>query len=160
MRRTVIMGITFALTVPLLLLGKIPLAHAAIGCVGPGCTGLRADETTCVNDAVIEEQANIADPYTGKSIGNVQLKYSPSCRATWARVYEVLGVGPFTQYAAWAKDISTGNEPTQQCTTSGVAGTSCNTYMLDDVNPLKSYGQGGAPGSNVSFNSATTSPPF
>jgi len=109
--------------------------------------------------AYVAEQVNILDPNDGTTvIGNVQLKYSPSCRATWARVIQNLG--SFGYQAAWAEVISTGSVPTQSCTGSGTAGTGCNTDMIDDLNPLKSTARGGAPGKNFAFNSATTSPPF
>jgi len=40
----------------------------------------------------VAEQVNILDPNDGTTvIGNVQLKYSPSCRATWARVIQNVG---------------------------------------------------------------------
>lgn len=160
MRRALIAAIAFAVAVPLLVLGEAPLAHAATSCYGIKCNGVSAASTTCVNDAYVAEQVNILDPNNGTTvIGNVQLKYSPSCRATWARVIQ--NISSYGYEAAWAKVISTGSAPTQSCTGSGTAGTGCNTDMMDDVDPLKSVAQGGAPGVNFgSFNSATTSPPF
>jgi hypothetical protein len=159
LRRAWIAAIAFAVAVPLLLLGRAPLAHAATSCYASGCNGTPAASTTCVNDAYVAEQVNILDPNDGTTvIGNVQLKYSPSCRATWARVIQ--NIASFSYDAAWAKVISTGSAPTQSCTGSGAAGTGCNTDMMDDLNPLKSVAQGAAPGRNFAFNSATTSPPF
>ena len=166
MRRAVISAIAFAVAAPLFLLGSIPEAHAATSCSGSSCTGLLAANTTCASDAVVEEQTNIVEGGTSTVIGNIQLKYSPSCRATWARVLDDYTGGP-----PWAEIKSSSSSiPTKSCNGTGVAGTGCNTVMIDDLN-LTSVASGGAEGPQIpckpptscgpdDFNSASTSPPF
>jgi hypothetical protein len=112
------------------------------------CTGLVAANTTCVNDAYVAEQKNI---YRGSTIvGNIQLKYSPSCRATWARVISNLGEG------SSAEVVRTGNTGIYEfCAGGDAAGTGCNTPMLNDAN-VTSYAFGSVGDPNTGSDSAQT----
>ncbi len=49
-------------------------ASAAASCLGSTCNGLNPANTTCQNDA-----------RTVQNSGEVELRYSPSCRAAWGR---------------------------------------------------------------------------
>jgi hypothetical protein len=155
MRKAVIPAITLALTAPVFFLSKAPLAHAATSCSGLGCDGQYAANTTCVSDAEIVEQLTFA----GDS-GTLQLKYSPSCRATWARVSQIYKSGQSGTGAALVKSTSP-TIPLEGCDTSGAAGSVCDTRMIDDVDPLKSIAEGSVPKYNglVSITDMT-SPPF
>jgi hypothetical protein len=158
MRKAVIPVIAFAVAAPMVLVANVPEAQAATSCYASTCTGKLAANTTCVSDGEVVEQANIG------SIGYVQLKYSPSCRATWARVIEdIAAVKP--SWAASAVVRSTSSSiPLEGCNGSGAAGTGCNTPMIDDLSPLTSYAEGSVPGVyengvQIAY-SGTTSPPF
>ena len=129
MRKAAISASAFALVAPLLLVGTASQANAATSCYASSCTGLAAASTTCVNDAEIIYSVNII--VQGYASGNVQLKYSPSCRATWARVIGNKG------------EIASVTKPSlvEYCTSSGVDGTGCNTAMINDAN-MKSEAYG------------------
>ncbi|MGW2863243.1 DUF2690 domain-containing protein [Streptomyces sp. SDr-06] len=60
-------------------------ASAATSCYGSSCNGLDPNKTTCANDAKTVE--------VGNGSGNIQLRYSPSCRAAWARLQTSRGPG-------------------------------------------------------------------
>jgi hypothetical protein len=127
MRKAVISTIALVGAAPLLLLGTAQRANAATTCYASSCTGLAASSTTCVSDAYVAEQANI---YNGSTlIGNIQLKYSPSCRATWARVISYLSYGSH----AWVQSDQNGYL-WEECYGNASAGTGCNTTMINDAN--------------------------
>jgi hypothetical protein len=150
MRKVAIGAAAFVVAVPLSFLGNSS-AHAATTCYAKGCYNLPAASTTCVNDAYVAEQANI---YDGSAVvGNVQLKYSPSCRATWARVVQTGGVASFGEI------LSTGPYGPLGCNGGVTPGTGCNTNMVDDLNPLQSWAYG-ALYYPYATESAKTSPPF
>lgn len=134
MRRAVTLAVALVGIAPLLLLGTALRANAATSCYASSCTGLSAANTTCVNDAYVAEQANLYDGST--LIGNVQLKYSPACRATWARVVAYNNNGTI----GWVQS----NQNAylwEQCNGNGPAGTGCNTAMINDAN-MTSYADG------------------
>jgi hypothetical protein len=168
-RKVLIPAIAFSAAIPLFLLGNIPEAHAATSCYGPQCTGKLAANTTCASDGEVVEQATIYDVITGADIGYIQLKYSPSCRATWARVIADEAAASGSVGTTTARVISSDSSiSVPACNGSGVAGTGCNTEMIDDVSPLTSVANGIVPGQYVTKNGqksqssgeATTSPPF
>jgi len=135
MRKAVISASAFAVVAPLLLAGTASQANAATSCYATSCTGLAAASTTCVNDAEVIYSDNIVEG--GYVVGNIQLKYSPSCRATWARV-----ISEFP-YGSEAYIQRTNQESVYEyCYSGGAAGTGCNTPMLDDAN-VTSYALGG-----------------
>ncbi|MFD8143922.1 DUF2690 domain-containing protein [Streptomyces sp. NPDC059708] len=74
-RRLATIGSTLALAASGLILASSP-ASAATSCYADGCQGRDPSSTTCQNDA-----RTVA---TGGSVG-VELRYSPTCRAAWAR---------------------------------------------------------------------------
>ncbi|MFJ8472552.1 DUF2690 domain-containing protein [Kitasatospora sp. NPDC094011] len=79
-RKAATVGATLALAMSGAVLAAAP-ASAATSCYASSCTGLDPATTTCANDAV-----------TVSTDGNLELRYSPSCRAAWARdKYAVAG---------------------------------------------------------------------
>jgi Protein of unknown function (DUF2690) len=159
MRKAVIPVIAFAVAAPMVLLANIPEAQAATSCYASTCTGKVAANTTCVSDGEVVEQTNIS--YAGSVIGYVQLKYSPSCRATWARIIQdVASTTAGGGAAATVKSTST-SIPLEGCNdSSGAAGTGCNTPMIDDLSPLTSIAEGTVPNIHGVAYPGTTSPPF
>jgi hypothetical protein len=133
MRKAVISASAFAVVAPLLLAGTASQANAATSCYATSCTGLAAASTTCVNDAEVIYSVNIVHDST--VVGNIQLRYSPSCRATWARVISDL------TYGSEAYIQRTNQNVYEFCYGDGPAGTGCNTAMLDDAN-VTSYALG------------------
>jgi hypothetical protein len=107
-----------------------------ISCYAAGCTGYAAAQTYCVDDAEIIYSVNIIDSTTGTVVGNLQLKYSPSCRTTWARVVSGLG------YGSEAEIISNSKANLWlTCNGSDGVGVGCNTDMIDDAD-MTSYASG------------------
>jgi hypothetical protein len=89
MRKSVLASAALALITSAVLADLGPRAEAAATCSGTGCDGIPAASTTCVNGAYVVYSD---DYYTGGSLaGNLQLKYSPSCRTTWGRVVSYIG---------------------------------------------------------------------
>ncbi|MFD5461566.1 DUF2690 domain-containing protein [Kitasatospora sp. NPDC127059] len=72
-RKAATIGATLALAVSGAMLAAGP-ASAATSCYASSCTGLDPATTTCANDAI-----------TVSTDGPLELRYSPSCRAAWAR---------------------------------------------------------------------------
>ncbi|MFJ4187198.1 DUF2690 domain-containing protein [Kitasatospora sp. NPDC089509] len=72
-RKAATVGATLALAMSGAVLAAVP-ASAATSCYASSCTGLDPATTTCANDAV-----------TVLTDGPLELRYSPSCRAAWAR---------------------------------------------------------------------------
>lgn len=128
MRKSMLAGAAFALLTSSILIGAAPRADAATTCSGTHCNGQYASNTTCVNGAYVVDDSQYYDTY-GTLVGDLQLKYSPSCRTTWGRVISYLGFG------GDAIIMNTPN-PAQRytCYIGGGAGTGCNTPMLYDAN--------------------------
>jgi hypothetical protein len=128
MRKSVLASVAFALITSSILIGSAPGADAATTCSGTHCNGLAAASTTCVNGAFVVDDSQFYDVY-GNLVGDLQLKYSPSCRTTWGRVISYLGFG------GQGIIMNTPN-PAQRynCYITGGAGTGCNTPMLYDAN--------------------------
>ncbi|MDX3588907.1 YjfA family protein [Streptomyces europaeiscabiei] len=108
-------------------------AHAApaAGCYGASCEGKDPD-VYCADDA--------RSPVGGVRIGQayVELRYSPSCRAAWARISDAsYGNGQFTPFVTVHRN-SDGREYT--CAVQRGA-TGCYTRMVNDVN-VTSYAKG------------------
>ncbi|MCX5055514.1 YjfA family protein [Streptomyces sp. NBC_00201] len=90
-RRLGTSGAVLALAVSGLLFGTASPASAATSCLGPGCNGLNPANTVCANDA-----RTIDTTWSG-----VELRYSPTCRAAWAR--RVGGINGATD-TIWAEN--------------------------------------------------------
>ncbi|MFC9396653.1 DUF2690 domain-containing protein [Streptomyces sp. NPDC057027] len=73
-RKLATAGSALALAASGLLLASSP-ASAATSCYGPSCTGLDPSTSICQNDA-----RTVATSSWG-----TELRYSPTCRAAWAR---------------------------------------------------------------------------
>jgi hypothetical protein len=127
MRNFVLAFAALALITSSILIGAGPPAYAATTCSGTGCDGIPAANTTCVNDAYIVES------YTyqvgGINVGNLQLKYSPSCQTTWARVVSYVGES--------GSAVAVSHNYHATCNITG-GGTGCNTGMTYVAN-LQSY---------------------
>ncbi|MDJ0342671.1 DUF2690 domain-containing protein [Streptomyces sp. H10-C2] len=96
-RRILTTGAAFAMAVSGVVFLSSP-ASAATSCYANGCTGRDPAGTTCQNDAVTVGESNV----------NTELRYSPSCRAVWARQkYAKAGAQLFVEnnagqrYDAW-----------------------------------------------------------
>jgi hypothetical protein len=155
MRKAVIPAIVFAVATPMFFLSNVSQAHAATTCYAGSCTGQYAGNTTCASDAeVIETQ-------TFGGAGSLQLKYSPSCRATWARVIGIYGAYGGENAAGAVIKSTSSSVGLKGCESSGAVGSGCNTPMIDDLAPLTSYAEGSVPNYNGHLSIyATTSPPF
>jgi hypothetical protein len=139
MRKAVISASAFAVVAPLLLAGTASQANATTAlstCYAAGCTGHPAANYTCVNDAEVIYSVNIKSGST--VVGNLQLKYSPSCRATWARMISNLNYGGYAEIAS-----NQNSTLEDECFASGGPGTGCNTNMIDDLDPLTSTAYAG-----------------
>jgi len=120
-----------ALMTSSVLISAAPRADAATTCTGTGCNGLLAGNTTCANDAIIVDNE---DYYVGGQLaGNLQLKYSPSCRTVWGRLWTYIG----------NRGYATAKSPTVETSCNilvdGQAG--CNTGMVYDAK-VTSYATG------------------
>lgn len=69
------------------LLAVAPPMPAAAACSGTGCNGVDSEKSGCASDA-----RTVDSPDTGGWV-TLELRYSPSCRAVWARVTNFRGVG-------------------------------------------------------------------
>jgi hypothetical protein len=118
MRKVVISASVAAVIAPLLLAGVASQAKAATAAANASCT----------SDFQIIYSVNIFDDAHSIVIGNLQLRYSPSCRVTWARIVSNLSFGS-------SATIQSNNSPSlfAKCTGTGGAGTGCNTGMIDDA---------------------------
>ncbi|MEU0675831.1 DUF2690 domain-containing protein [Streptomyces sp. NPDC006172] len=106
-------------------------AAPTASCYGSSCEGKDPD-TYCGDDAT--------SPVGGVWLGQayVELRYSPSCRAAWARISRAsYGNGQFTPFATVHRN-SDGKEYT--CSVPA-GGSSCYTRMVNDVN-VTSYAKG------------------
>ncbi|MFD8143923.1 DUF2690 domain-containing protein [Streptomyces sp. NPDC059708] len=74
-RKFAVIGSTLAVAASSLILASSP-ASAATSCYADGCQGRDPSSTTCQNDA----RTVATSDYPG-----VELRYSPTCRAAWAR---------------------------------------------------------------------------
>jgi Protein of unknown function (DUF2690) len=110
---------------------------ALASCYASTCTGHPAASYTCVKDAEVIDSVNLY--YSSTLVGNLQLKYSPSCRATWARVISYYDLGSDAAIIS-NKDFG----PNEDCTGADVPNTGCNTTMIDDLSPLTSFARGDA----------------
>ena len=83
MRKVMTSASVLALATPLLLMGSASQANAAVS--------LAARPAVACTSAEIIYSINIMSG--SLVVGNIQLKYSPVCRGTWARVVSNLGFG-------------------------------------------------------------------
>lgn len=128
MRRSVISAVALVAATQFIGFGSAQQAQALGTCYETGCNGKPAASYTCVNDAEIIYNVNLYNPEALVQIaGNLQLKYSPSCRVVWARVISNIGGGGD---AGVFNTQDTYN--TEDCQITGPAGTGCNTPMLND----------------------------
>lgn len=125
MRKGIIAAGVFALASPLVIFGTAGQANAATSCNGTGCNGLIAAQTTCVNDAIVVETA-YSHWTDGSRIGTLQLYYSPSCRAAWAR-----GESNWA-YGGGATIVDTAGE-NWGCVIPSSVDAHCNSDMVSDA---------------------------
>ncbi|GGU72644.1 hypothetical protein GCM10010275_04000 [Streptomyces litmocidini] len=94
-RKLATAGSALALAASSLLLASSP-ASAATSCYASSCQGLDPASTICQNDA--------------RTVGisgwsNLELRYSPTCRAAWARLADG---GPYGQYVTVSREDGNG----------------------------------------------------
>ncbi|WP_370251720.1 DUF2690 domain-containing protein [Streptomyces sp. V4I8] len=97
-------------------------AAPAAGCYSAACRGLDPDQAGCSTDAYTVTQINT-------SRGNIQLRYSPSCRSNWARM-----TSPTPGTFLWIKECSSGYRE-EFSVPSGY--TVAWTDMVDGAGPVK-----------------------
>jgi hypothetical protein len=126
MRKVMMSASALALATPLLFIGTASQANAVSLAVKPA--------VSCTAGAEIIYSINIMSGST--VVGNIQLKYSPLCRVTWARVISNLGLGSSAL-------IQSNSSPSlhASCSGTGGAGTGYNTAMIND-NGITSYAEG------------------
>ena len=105
--------------------------------------GQYASSTSCNNDAVTKATANIYSDSFGARVGYVELRYSASCRTTWARLTSLLKYVPGDMGLAYAKIIRNNDGKSYECSIpANVAPpVKCNTKMVNDKN-MSSYARG------------------
>ncbi|WP_217241798.1 DUF2690 domain-containing protein [Streptomyces sp. AC555_RSS877] len=121
-------------------------AAPTAGCYGSSCEG-KDPNIYCADDAT--------SPVGGVRLGQayLELRYSPSCRAAWARISNAsYGNGQFTPFATVHRN-SDGREYT--CAVQRGA-TSCYTRMVNDIN-VTSYAKGEWDSGAQTYNGRTSS---
>jgi hypothetical protein len=141
MRKFVFAFATLALITSSVLIGAGTPANAAITCSGTGCDGILAASTQCVKDAQILESDN---HYVGSTlVGNLQIKWSPSCDTAWARMVDYIGHngGALIQSSLTGGDTcdivtgTTGCNTGMQYVGSGTAFGRATVYSNSSANP-------------------------
>jgi hypothetical protein len=128
-RKSVLASAALALITSSVLIGAGPQADASTTCSGLKCDGVPAANTPCVNDAVIIDSE---DHYVnGTLVGNLQLKYSPSCRTIWGRVVSYIGDR--------GDALAINSKGEAGCDIIG-GGTGCNSGMMYDAG-VQGYAQ-------------------
>jgi uncharacterized protein DUF2690 len=125
---------TLALAAPLTVYA--PAASAATSCYASSCTGLDPSSTTCQNDA----QTVMWGSFTP-----IELRYSPSCRAAWARLS---GGSPGdkitvknsngTIYTAWVPS-SGARTWTRMVNDAGITSWACDYETNGDIDCTEAY---------------------
>ena len=126
MRKVMTSASVLALATPLLLMGSASQANAAVS--------LAARPAVACTSAEIIYSINIMSG--SLVVGNIQLKYSPVCRGTWARVVSNLGFGSDAR-------IQSNDKPGlfATCVGSHTPGTGCNTAVINDAG-MTSFAEG------------------
>jgi hypothetical protein len=106
-------------------------AQVAAACSGSACDG-RNPQTYCGSDARTVDSLTL-----GQAL--LELRYSPSCRAAWARISNA-GWDPRGQFTPFARIIRNSDGRTYSCSPPS-GGTSCYTSMVNDAN-VTSYAFG------------------
>lgn len=116
MRKVMTSASVLALAAPLLLMGTTSQANASPA-VRPA--------VACTNAEIIY---NVNIKSGSQTVGNIQLKYSPVCRGTWARVISNLSFGSDAR-------IQNSSNPNlfATCNGSDIPGTGCNTAPIPDA---------------------------
>jgi hypothetical protein len=126
MRKVMTSASVLALATPLLFMSTASQANAAVS--------LTVKPAVACTSAEIIYSENIMSG--SQVVGNVQLKYSPVCRGTWARVVSYLSFGSDAR-------IQSNNIPSlyATCVGSDVPGTGCNTAPINDAG-MTSFAEG------------------
>jgi len=105
----------------------------AAGCYGSSCEG-KDPAAYCQSDAITPSNGAI---WLGSAY--VELRYSPSCRAAWARISQADWV-PQDQHAPTVTVHRTSDGKEYSCAVAAGA-TGCYTKMVNDIG-VKSYAKG------------------
>lgn len=105
--------------------------------------GQYASNTSCNNDATTVASTNINSAAWGTRVGYIELRYSPSCRTTWARLTSLLKYEPGNLGAAYARITRNNDGKKYECTIPAnvTPPVKCNTAMVNDKN-MSSFAQG------------------
>lgn len=130
-------------------LGAFVLAASLVGTAAPAQAatypydGQYASNTSCNKDAVTKASANINSAAWGTRVGYIELRYSPSCRTTWARLTSLLTYDPYNLGAASAAITRNNDGKKYWCSIPAnvTAPVKCNTPMVNDKN-MSSFAQG------------------
>ncbi|WP_043663205.1 DUF2690 domain-containing protein [Streptomyces xylophagus] len=106
---------------------------SAAGCYGSSCEG-KDPAAYCQSDAITPSNGAV---WLGPAY--VELRYSPSCRAAWARISHAPYV-PQDQSTPWATVHRTSDGKEYTCSVPQGA-TGCYTKMVNDIN-VKSFAKG------------------
>ncbi len=75
-----------------MLIGGSPSASAAVACVGTQCDGKDPNLTGCASDPrTYALETKYMHNASGSRVGKVELRWSPTCQATWSRVESFVG---------------------------------------------------------------------
>jgi hypothetical protein len=134
-------------------------AQAATSCYASLCTGLNPATTICANDARTVSYKHIY--FSGHDLGFIELRYSPGCRAAWARLTNYMNHVAFDSHAGYAivHRNSDGKQYTcytpvgvnKSCYTKMVGDAGTTSYALGDIDPYPTYGYGTARAKTASY---------
>jgi hypothetical protein len=110
---------------------EFQLARAAAPCSGSACDG-KDPEIYCGGDARTARQVQLGGAL-------LELRYSPSCRAAWARISSASWTGG-SKARPLARVVRNSDGRTYTCFVPS-GGTSCYTMMVNDAN-VTSYATG------------------
>jgi hypothetical protein len=121
-----------------------PAASAAVTCSGDGCNKTSPEATGCANDGETIFSTNLMG--NGLIVGLIQLRYSPTCRTAWARIYD------FDTTSGWAEVIRAPQGPNLRCNETYNAALdeyTCYTDQWNDANPDEAFAEGQTAASSV-----------
>jgi hypothetical protein len=91
-----------------------PAPAARVTCSGDGCTGQRPELTGCDKDGRTIRTGKVVDA-SGRAVGTIELRWSPTCGTNWARVSSTVGAAALsaTVTRSDSKAVASGFKGTQ-----------------------------------------------